>query len=131
MTDIETKAKILATAEEMFMRHGYSRVTMEEIASTLGMSKKTLYKFFSNKKEVLRELVSVRQSETMDHIERIWMSEELDFVGKFRSTLDYVGERSSKFSRLRDIRQRKKFRIACIGLPLKRTATGGRKNDRR
>jgi AcrR family transcriptional regulator len=105
MTDIEAKAKILKGAEEMFMQHGYSKVTMEEIAAGLGISKKTLYKFFPNKKELLRELMTERQCEFMEHIEEIWKREDIDFVGKFRSTLDFVGERSSKMNKFQDIQR--------------------------
>lgn len=105
MTDIETKGNILSSAEVMFMQHGYSKVTMEEIAARLGISKKTLYKFFPNKKELLRELMTQRQCEFMDRIEEIWKREDLDFVGKFRSTLDFVGERSSKVNRLQDVQK--------------------------
>lgn len=105
MTETETKSNILAGAEEMFMQHGYSKVTMEEIAAGLGISKKTLYKFFPNKKELLRELMTKRQCEFMDHIEEIWKREDLDFVGKFRSTLDFVGERSSKMNKFQDVQK--------------------------
>lgn len=105
MIEAETKANILSAAEDMFMQHGYSKVTMEEIASGLGISKKTLYKFFPNKKELLRELMTQRQCDFMDHIEGIWKREDLDFVGKFRTTLDFVGERSSKMNRLQDVQR--------------------------
>lgn len=105
MTETETKSNILAAAEEMFLQHGFSKVTMEEIAAALGISKKTLYKFFPNKKELLRELLTARQCEFMDHLEDIWKREDLDFVGKFRSTLDFVGERSSRMNRLQDVQR--------------------------
>jgi AcrR family transcriptional regulator len=105
MTETDMKAKILATAEEMFMQHGYSKVTMEEIASGLGISKKTLYRFFPNKKELLRELMSERQCEFMEHVEEIWKREDLDFVGKFRDTLDFVGQRSSRMNKFQDIQR--------------------------
>lgn len=105
MTEPETKSNILTAAEEMFLLHGYSKVTMEEIAAGLGISKKTLYKFFPNKKELLRELMTKRQCEFMDHIEVIWKREDLDFVGKFRNTLDFVGERSSKMNKFQDVQK--------------------------
>ncbi len=105
MTETETRARIFAAADEMFMQHGYSKVTMEEIASGLGISKKTLYRFFPNKRELLRELMTERQSEFMEHIEVIWKREDLDFVGKFRSTLDFVGERSSKMNKFQDVQK--------------------------
>ncbi len=105
MTDIDARANILSAAEEMFMQYGYSKVTMEEIAAGLGISKKTLYRFFPNKKELLRELMTQRQCEFMDHIEGIWKREDIDFVGKFRETLDFVGERSSKMNKFQDIQR--------------------------
>ncbi len=105
MTETETKANIFTASEEMFMQHGYSKVTMEEIAAGLGISKKTLYKFFPNKKELLRELLTERQCEFMDHIEVIWKREDIDFVGKLRNTLDFVGERSSKMNKLQDVQR--------------------------
>jgi AcrR family transcriptional regulator len=40
---IEIRNRILKAAEERFFRFGFSKVTMDEIASELGMSKKTLY----------------------------------------------------------------------------------------
>jgi AcrR family transcriptional regulator len=101
----ERREKILVKAEEMFLQHGYSKVTMEEIASSLGMSKKTLYRFFANKKELVRSLMTERQCEFMEHIDDIWKSEAADFIAKFRMTLDYVGERSSKINKFQDIQR--------------------------
>ncbi len=51
--DIEIKDRILSRAEEMFLKFGYSKVTMDEIAANIGMSKKTLYKFFPSKEELV------------------------------------------------------------------------------
>tara|TARA_B100000795_G_scaffold259675_1_gene234852 strand:+ start:8543 stop:9136 length:594 start_codon:yes stop_codon:yes gene_type:complete len=41
--------KILEKSNELFLNLGFKSVTMDEIASALGISKKTLYKCFSNK----------------------------------------------------------------------------------
>jgi len=101
----EKKERILAKAEEMFLEHGYSKVTMEEIASGLGMSKKTLYRFFANKKDLMEGLMSERQCEFQEHIDEIWKREDMDFIVKVRSTLDFVGERSSKLNRLLDVQR--------------------------
>ncbi|CAL2077257.1 TetR/AcrR family transcriptional regulator [Tenacibaculum sp. 190524A02b] len=43
------KDKILEKAGEMFLNFGFKSVTMDDIARELGVSKKTLYKYFSNK----------------------------------------------------------------------------------
>ncbi|WP_440879991.1 TetR/AcrR family transcriptional regulator [Tenacibaculum sp. C7A-26P2] len=41
--------KILEIAGELFLTLGFKSVTMDDIASKMGISKKTLYKYFSNK----------------------------------------------------------------------------------
>ncbi len=41
--------KIIDKAGQMFLNLGFKSVTMDDMASELGVSKKTLYKYFSNK----------------------------------------------------------------------------------
>ena len=60
--------RVLDIAEELFFRYGYSRVTTEEIAKAVGISKKTLYVLFPSKAEIItkaciraaRRVVAVR-----------------------------------------------------------------------
>ena len=47
------KDKILETSNELFLNLGFKSVTMDEIASKLGVSKKTIYKYFKNKTELV------------------------------------------------------------------------------
>lgn len=47
------KEKILDKAAEMFLNIGVKSVTMDEIASELGMSKKTVYAHFSTKTKLI------------------------------------------------------------------------------
>lgn len=53
------KKTILHKAGEIFLRLGFKSVTMDDIANELGMSKKTIYKFFKNKEELVDESISV------------------------------------------------------------------------
>ena len=59
--------KILERAGEMFLNLGFKSVTMDDIASDLGMSKKTLYKYFSNK----ASLVNASTNAVHNEIERM------------------------------------------------------------
>jgi len=43
------KDKIINKSNELFLNLGFKSVTMDEIANSLGISKKTLYKHFNNK----------------------------------------------------------------------------------
>jgi len=92
----EIKERIFTAAEQMFLQYGFAKVTMDEIASSLGMSKKTLYKFFSGKENLVIELIKSRQCETEDYINQIWAKPDLDFVGKLKEMMDFLGKQSSK-----------------------------------
>ncbi len=43
------KDKIISKAGSMFLKLGFKSVTMDDIATEMGISKKTIYKFFDNK----------------------------------------------------------------------------------
>ncbi len=48
------KSKILSAAEQMYLRFGLRSVTMDDIASELAMSKKTIYQYIKDKKELVQ-----------------------------------------------------------------------------
>lgn len=54
---MDTKQRILNAAFELFFRFGIKRVTMDDIAKHLAMSKKTIYQFFRDKDEVVHALM--------------------------------------------------------------------------
>lgn len=49
------KVKILARVNRLFMSYGIKSVTMDDVARELGISKKTLYKHFQNKKDLVKQ----------------------------------------------------------------------------
>ena len=50
------KDQILTKAPEMFLTLGFKSVTMDDIASEIGISKKTIYQHFSNKDSLVKEV---------------------------------------------------------------------------
>lgn len=58
------KEVILKKAGDTFLKLGFKSVTMDDIANELGISKKTIYKYFKNKAELVDETV-VFMHETM------------------------------------------------------------------
>lgn len=50
------KDKILEKSQELFLNLGFKSVTMDEIANSLGISKKTLYKHYSNKTQLVEQV---------------------------------------------------------------------------
>jgi hypothetical protein len=65
------KEKIIKKAGELFLKLGFKSVTMDDIASELGISKKTLYKFFNNKHALVEETTSTLHDSCLSIIEVI------------------------------------------------------------
>lgn len=60
----EVQEHIVETAQKLFYRYGIRSVTMDFIASELGMSKRTLYENFENKEAlVIASLEKIRKSQ--------------------------------------------------------------------
>lgn len=57
MNETLPKDRIRQKADELFMRYGIRSVSMDDIASQLGMSKKTIYQFYSDKDELVDAVV--------------------------------------------------------------------------
>ncbi|SFD02236.1 TetR/AcrR family transcriptional regulator [Spirosoma endophyticum] len=51
------KERILEETERLFWKYGVRSVTMEEIAKQLGISKKTIYQHFTDKEQILYEVL--------------------------------------------------------------------------
>jgi len=50
---MEEQNKIIDYSEEKFFKDGFYKTTMDEVASELRMSKKTIYKFFPSKEDLV------------------------------------------------------------------------------
>jgi AcrR family transcriptional regulator len=53
----EAKLKILQGAEALFMRYGFKSITMDDISREMGISKKTLYQYFTDKHDLVNQAV--------------------------------------------------------------------------
>ncbi|MCC5924023.1 MAG: TetR/AcrR family transcriptional regulator [Crocinitomicaceae bacterium] len=63
MIDEQKKLEIAERSAELFMKSGIKSVTMDDLARHLGMSKKTIYKFFKDKKELVRTIIMLNVAE--------------------------------------------------------------------
>lgn len=59
----ELRERIIDTALEAFSTHGIKSITMDDIATSLGISKRTLYEVFSDKETLLEECILKGQRE--------------------------------------------------------------------
>ena len=63
MNNNGVREKILDAAQKRMINFGYRKVTMDEIAEDLKMSKNTIYKYFASKEMIARELFSRLRSD--------------------------------------------------------------------
>ena len=63
------KEHIIARAAEMFVEQGIKSVRMDDIASTIGVSKRTLYEMFESKDELLYLAIRHMQRCKLEHIQ--------------------------------------------------------------
>lgn len=91
-----TKDRIVTLARHRFLSEGFTRVSVDDITSELGMSKKTFYKFFASKEDLVSQIVERLMGEiriTMDHI----VDREGDFIEKLHELLLFLGRTISEF----------------------------------
>ncbi|GAB5416535.1 MAG: TetR/AcrR family transcriptional regulator [Crocinitomicaceae bacterium] len=56
----EKRLEILERASIVYMRLGIKSVTMDDLARELGISKKTIYKYFDDKSDLVRSIVEMK-----------------------------------------------------------------------
>lgn len=73
LTDSRSKLrdKIIEVSMNMFKRNGIKSVTMDEIASAMGISKRTLYELFDNKEELLVDIFMKKHKNDEQFYKRI------------------------------------------------------------
>ncbi|MDB5273265.1 MAG: transcriptional regulator, TetR family [Chitinophagaceae bacterium] len=87
--EIETGERILIEAEQLFFRYGVKSITMDEIATHLGISKKTIYQFYKDKKELVYKVVETKMAKQETEMEEI-AEKAIDPVHEILLTSDYL-----------------------------------------
>ena len=84
---MSTKENIIEQAGELFLRYGIRSVSMDDIASKLGMSKKTLYQYFENKSDLIQHI-------TISHIQK-----DLEMFNAIRDSASNAVEELMNFAK--------------------------------
>jgi len=75
-----TKAQLLQCAITKFTRFGSKHVTLDDLATELGISKKTIYSFFKNKEDLVKSSLESLLNEYKTDINKIVNSNGKDPV---------------------------------------------------
>ena len=96
----QTRARLMAAAQEVFARHGFVGASIDRIANHAGYSKGAVYSNFSNKEALFLELLRSR------------MTEEL---GELKALLDRSGSAGEILGALKDkYRSLEKQSVWCL-----------------
>lgn len=86
---MNTKDRILAHADQLFMKYGVRSVTLDDIAKDLGISKKTIYQYFENKQDIICEVARAYMCREVEEGDRI-IEEAENAVDELARFIHYV-----------------------------------------
>ena len=98
-TDDENSKRIIEHGGERIFREGFSKITMDELAADLQMSKKTIYKYFDSKNNLVESVANKFMSNAACEIGKVIDSDKnavVKFIGilKFFSKMaNFISER--------------------------------------
>jgi AcrR family transcriptional regulator len=98
MVENNDETRIIDAATNRFMNAGFYKVTMDEIASDLRMSKKTVYKFFPSKETLLKTIVHAFMRKIEREVQGT-ISSDKPIEEKLTTLLAFIGKQLRKFSR--------------------------------
>ena len=99
--------RILAEARRQFFARGYARFTMADLATELGMSKKTLYRHFRGKHAIAAAVIDDMAAEIRRDAEAVLRDRRLTLAEKLRGFLGGMMERFAELTpaTLRDMQR--------------------------
>ena len=105
--DNDSAARIIAVARQHFFAHGFRRVTMDDLAGELGMSKKTLYASFPTKTDLLRAVLLDKFRRVEVDLQRIAAGFSKDMLDSLRQLLASLQRHTEEIQPpfVRDIRR--------------------------
>lgn len=65
------KQQILEKAEELYLKIGIKSVSMDDLARSLGVSKKTLYQYVENKNDLVNQIIECHINEEIEAVTEI------------------------------------------------------------
>ena len=91
MTDFETGFRIKEKAHGLFMQYGLRSVSMDDIASSLGISKKTIYQYYADKDDLIVAVINEELQQNQANCEKDRQS-SLNAVHEVFLAMDMVVE---------------------------------------
>ena len=106
----QSKEHILEQGFETLIRDGIKFFTVEALAARLGMSKKTIYKFFPSKEILIEKIVGYFTGMVERKLSEIVKS-DIDPIEKFTNFMDFIIDKLSQVSMDRMIEVKNRYPI--------------------
>lgn len=84
---MEVKDRIIEKAHELYFQYGIKNTSMDELASSLGISKRTIYENFKDKEEILKSLI-IKLRDERDRIFAEFLVEGYNVVEVFVNVIE-------------------------------------------
>lgn len=97
-TEDSPKTRILTLCKGQFLEHGFAHSSIEDLVALLGISKKTFYKCFRGKEELVSEIIFSVRDEIKGKFESI-IASDLRFTEKLHEVMSVLGVQSSRIGK--------------------------------
>ncbi len=94
------RSRILQKAFSLFLSRGFARVTTQDIATALGISKKTLYKYYSSKHEIVSTAIEQNLEGLGRRLDAIMQHADWGFNEKFAQVLMLIQKQVGSISEI-------------------------------
>ena len=84
--------QIIKSAKKLISKYGFKKVSMDEIANDAGVTKKTVYSYFSSKEELLNIIIKQELDKMKKELEK-YEKETGDFMDYIKSKLVDANEK--------------------------------------
>ena len=96
MTEKELRREVLVdTARDIFFEYGVRKTTIDDIAQACGMTKSSLYHYFSGKEDLIRAVAGKVLEENLAEFRRV-VQKDQPLVDSLRSLINCVVERQQE-----------------------------------
>lgn len=91
-SDDAIRDRIIQKCADIFANRGFAKISMDEIAGSLGMSKKTIYKYFPSKEDLVKTVILNFRDTTLSRIEAVLNDDEINQYLRLVKILEVTGE---------------------------------------
>jgi TetR/AcrR family acrAB operon transcriptional repressor len=113
---LQTRARLLNAAREVFRQRGVSRATLEDIAKAAGVTRGAIYWHFANKGDVLQAMFDEVSIPLIDRLDDTLLQDpKTDALGRLRNFLLQLFDSIQSDDRLRAMMEICEFKCEFVG----------------